>query len=429
MLGICLCFILFQMHGICLILQAYVHFKNDALLKTLLAKRNNLLRRLKRKRLSQLLRKPRSIWYQNGRTGQWWVNMINNRLSEEEWKKNFRLSRTQFFSLLEELHPHITPKPNSPNHRALAADKKLAITLYYLKDTGSLRMTANTFGIHISTASKTIHNVCKAISQFLGPKYLKLPKDKNEMQRKIAEFEVMFGMFQAFGCIDGTHIPILRPEDNSQDYFCYKMFFSLNVQAICDSRGLFMDVDCRWPGCVHDAKVFANSRVNEKLQNGSLPVTYQQLIPGRTKVGSYLIGDPAYPLTPYCMKEYDSCTINAQVVFNNMLRSARNPIECAFGRLKARWGFLTRKVDLKLSLVPTAVYACFVLHNICEQHMYYLDPELVQNQYYVQQCNQMDAQNIPDPVLSGNLEEGSAIRDIITFYIENNLPDNLVEQV
>lgn len=46
--------------------------------------------------------------------------------------------RTQFFTLLEELQHHIVPNPNSPNHRALPASKKLAITLYYLKDTGSL---------------------------------------------------------------------------------------------------------------------------------------------------------------------------------------------------------------------------------------------------------------------------------------------------
>ena len=101
-------------------------------------------------------------------------------------------------------------------------------------------MTANSFGIHISTASKTIHNVCNAISQVLGPKYLKLPKNESEMRKEISEFEVMFGTPEAFGCIDGKHIPILRPIDNSQDYFCYKMFFSLNVQAICNSRGLFM---------------------------------------------------------------------------------------------------------------------------------------------------------------------------------------------
>jgi predicted DNA-binding protein YlxM (UPF0122 family) len=354
--------------------------------------------------------------------------MMNNSLPNEEWKKNFRLSRTQFFKLLDEQRPYITPKPNSPNYRSLPAQKKLAMTLYYLKDTGSLRMTANSFGIHVSTASKTIHQVCKAITQFLGQKYLKLQKTQSEIQEKISEFEVMFGMSQAFGCIDGTHVPILRPVDNSQDYFCYKMFFSLNVQAVCDSRGRFMDVDCRWPGSVHDAKVFANCSVNKKLQNGVLPVTYQLLVPGHTKVECYLIVDPAYPLTPYCMKEYGSCSTNAQVVFNNMLRSARNPIECAFGRLKARWGFLTRKVDLKLDLVPTAVYACFVLHNFCEQHMYYVDSQVVQNQQLLQQCNQHEARNIPDPVFSGNLDEGSVTRDIVTFYIENNLPDHLVEQ-
>ena len=47
--------------------------------------------------------------------------------------------------------------------------------------------------------------------------------------------------------------------------------------------------------------------------------------------------------------------------------SARNPIECAFGRLKARWRFLTRKIDRKLEEIPTVIYAYFVLHNYCEK--------------------------------------------------------------
>ena len=287
-------------------------------------------------------------------------------------------------------------------------------------------MTANAFGIHVSTASRTIHLVCEAISSKLGPKYLKLPENQDEMRKKISEFEVQFGMPQAFGCIDGTHIPILRPSENSQDYFCYKMFFSLNVQAVCDAKGLFLDVDCRWPGSVHDAKVFANSSLNKKLQNGNIPITYQLLVPGHTKVGSYLIGDPAYPLTPHCIKEFETCATNAKVVFNNMLRSARNPIECAFGRLKARWSFLTKKVDLKLDLVPIAVYACFVLHNICEQHVFHVDPLSVQNQVQLQMHNEQEAKNIPDPIFSGNLEEGAIIRDIITLNIGHNLPDHLV---
>ena len=75
------------------------------------------------------------------------------------------------------------------------------------------------------------------------------------MEQKTAQFELRFGMPCAFGCIDGTHIPIRRPTENAQDCFCYKQFHSISVQAVCDYRGIFMDVDIRWPGSVHDAKV------------------------------------------------------------------------------------------------------------------------------------------------------------------------------
>ena len=80
------------------------------------------------------------------------------------------------------------------------------------------------------------------------------------------------------------------------------------------------------------------------------------------------------------MKEYESCANNEQVIFNNMLRSARNPIECAFGRLKARWSILTRKMDLKIEAIPIVVYACFVLHNFCEKKNSYIDEDLVHHQ-------------------------------------------------
>ena len=114
----------------------------------------------------------------------------------------------------------------------------------------------------------------------LGPKYLHLPRNTEEMRRKVSEFEIKFGMTQAYGCIDGTHIPLKRPPQNSQDYFCYKQYFSLNIQAICDSKGYFMDVECKWPGSVHDAKVLANSSINHEMKTGQLPKTFITLLPG-----------------------------------------------------------------------------------------------------------------------------------------------------
>ena len=50
-------------------------------------------------------------------------------------------------------------------------------------------------------------------------------------------------------------------------------------------------------------------------------------------------------------------------MFNTLLRSARNQIEC----LKARWRILLRPLDLKFEYIPDIVLACFVLHIFCEE--------------------------------------------------------------
>ena len=67
------------------------------------------------------------------------------------------------------------------------------------------------------------------------------------------------------------------------------------------------------------------------------------------------------------MKEYAVCEGNNKVMFNTMLRSARNQIECMFGRLKARWRIFLRPMDLKLEDIPGIPLACFVLHNFCKE--------------------------------------------------------------
>ena len=78
-------------------------------------------------------------------------------------------------------------------------------------------MTTNTIEIHQCTVSKTIVEVCKVINAVLGTDYLHLPRSENDMRKIASEFELKFGMPQAFGCIDGKHIHIKLPMENSQD--------------------------------------------------------------------------------------------------------------------------------------------------------------------------------------------------------------------
>ena len=124
------------------------------------------------------------------------------------------------------------------------------------------------------------------------------------------------------------------------------------------------------------------------------------------------------------MKEYQTCVENMQVVFNNLLRSTRNQVECAFERLTARWRVLTKTVDLKLQIVPAVVYSCFILHTFCESKNYFgQDEEEVEAQIMRHRLEEQNNINLPDPIYSNNTSEGEYIRSILTNYIQEHLPD------
>ena len=88
-------------------------------------------------------------------------------------------------------------------------------------------------------------------------------------------------MIQAFGCTDGTHILIETLKINSQSYFYHKQFYSIDVQAICDSCRLYIDIELRWRGPVHDAYGFANWKIDQKPRKGLLATMFSSLVPGQ----------------------------------------------------------------------------------------------------------------------------------------------------
>ena len=188
------------------------------------------------------------------------------------------------------------------------------------------------------------------------------------------------------------------------------MKYTLNCQAICDEKGYFIDVDLRWPGSVHDARVYANSQINKKFANKDIACYYQQLVPRFPPIPPILIGDPAYPLLPNVMKEYANCIDNKQINFNNKLRITRNQIECAFGRLKARWRILNWPVGVDIDLAVTLIFSCFVLHNYCEKHKVDIQPEYLQTQMEIEKRNQHCAHhNNLDKLYSYNTSRGKII--------------------
>ena len=80
------------------------------------------------------MRKKRQHWKNPGRVGAWWLTAWKGFFTEGEWHVNFRMPRADFSDLLEQLRPYISPDTNSFRPDTVSAEKKLAMTLYYLKD-------------------------------------------------------------------------------------------------------------------------------------------------------------------------------------------------------------------------------------------------------------------------------------------------------
>ena len=71
---------------------------------------------------------------------------------------------------------------------------------------------------------------------------------------------------------------------------------------MCDCKYCFQDIVVKWPGSVHDLRIFLNLSINGMFQNRIIPPYEKILAEGRDPVPVFLLGDPAYPL-PFLMKK------------------------------------------------------------------------------------------------------------------------------
>ena len=175
------------------------------------------------------------------------------------------------------------------------------------------------------------------------------------------------------------------------------------------------EVAIKWPEIVYDASVFSNSLLNKKLRDGTIRKFSKNIVPREPAVSVSLLNNITYPLLSYIIKEFSNDGKNNEDhFFGYRLSSARMVIECAFGRLKARFGCLNRNMDINLKDLPNVIYACFVLHNFCKIHK-----ELIlQNDGSKALKNdvQFQPQTYGDSLINNNEENRKAVRNTFVKY-------------
>ncbi|KAK3707295.1 hypothetical protein QZH41_004242 [Actinostola sp. cb2023] len=247
---------------------------------------------------------------------------------------------------------------------AITPEMVLALGLYRLGHGNSYVSIGPVFNVGKATVIEAVQDVVEGLYE-LRNEVIKFPETAAETTAAIDTFEDLSDLPNIAGAIDGSHVRIKAPIESKADYFSRYQQYDFIIQAIVDGRKLFMDFSCGYPGAMHDSRVLRRSTIFDKAEARQILTEPTININGHT-IGPYLVGDSAYPNSPWLIKPYPEGTRDRdEINFNKELSSARVKVECAFGLLKSRWRVLQKRFDSGIEFAIKCTIACAVLHNLC----------------------------------------------------------------
>jgi hypothetical protein len=350
----------------------------------------------------------RRLWVKE-RDREWWDGISSPACPEAVFRHAFRMSRATFESICNDLGGAVA-KEDTMLRAAIPVRQRVAVCIWRLATGEPLRLVSKRFGLGISTCHKLVLEGCAAIKAVLMNKTVRWPEAPGDAANVAAQFEAGSGIPNVVGAMYTTHIPIIAPKTHVSAYYNrrhtnrnQKTCYSITVQGVVDASGAFTDVCVGWPGSMSDADVLERSAL--------------YTLRGATGLlnGQWLVGGAEYPLMDWLLTPYTHHNKTwAQDAFNARIDGVRAVARDAFRRLKARWGCLQKRTEVKLQDLPIVLGACCVLHNICERSGDVVDPEIAAYQLF---DDEMVAGN---PVRS---EAAATARDKIARNLIHNTDD------
>uniref|UniRef100_A0A3B4GIJ3 DDE Tnp4 domain-containing protein n=1 Tax=Pundamilia nyererei TaxID=303518 RepID=A0A3B4GIJ3_9CICH len=192
---------------------------------------------------------------------------------------------------------------------------------------------------------RSIRKVYLALKHFLGV-FVVFPSHLRPQVVKQGFFSIA-GFPNVIGTIDCTHIAIKAPPGpNEGDR---KGVHSINVQMVCDSMCHITNVEAKWPGSVHDSRIFRESGLCTLFEHGAYD--------------GILLGDRGYACMQYFMTPFPDPNPGPQTRYNAALARTRARIEMTFGQIKGRFQCL-KSLRVAPDRACDIIVACAVLHNI-----------------------------------------------------------------
>ncbi|XP_029208930.2 putative nuclease HARBI1 [Acropora millepora] len=168
------------------------------------------------------------------------ANLLN--YTDEELRARYRFGSESIQFITNLIETYLRRKTNRSH--ALRPIDQVLIALRFYASGNFLQVIGDTVGVDKSTVSRAVHDV----SQLLSAKqnmFIKWPTTAAVINENKNGFYRRRRFPGIIGCIDGTQIRIIAPSNNESDFVNRKGFHSINVQGVCDHKGMFAKCCCQ----------------------------------------------------------------------------------------------------------------------------------------------------------------------------------------
>lgn len=169
------------------------------------------------------------------------------------------------------------------------------------------------------------------------------------------------------GNLDGKHIRVIKPAKYGSMCYNYKMYNSIVLLAVTDSKNKFIIIDVGAYGKDSDGSVLSNSSFYQKLENGDIQLPPAEPLPNSNIMAPYVfLGDEAFPLKTFIMRPYPrrQATDVTKIRFNKRLSATRVSVECTFGMMASKFRMLYKTIETSVENAIKIVMSICLLHNI-----------------------------------------------------------------
>ncbi|XP_066596249.1 putative nuclease HARBI1 [Prorops nasuta] len=267
-----------------------------------------------------------------------------------DFQRRFRLLKHHVLMVLERIERKISYR--TKNNEPIPPLIQILVTLRFVATGSFFICVADFCGISKQSAQSIVHKVLIAIAEE-SKDFIKFPCETNDLLRMQLENFNLSGFIRVIGAIDCFHVRIRSyGGEDAEIYRNRKGFFSINVQAIVNSRLELLDLVARWPGSTHDVTIFDNSRIKSRFESGEFE-------------NGLLLGDSGYACMPYLLTPLQNVNTPSEILYNESQIRTRTMVERCFGILGKMFPILTTGSRFWTpTRTMTLITACGVLYNI-----------------------------------------------------------------